>query len=296
VAAVYQLIIFIFYTRKLGVLFVPEGPEIKRAADQIAAILDGKRIDRCFIQPAGLRRYGPILTGAHVEAVRPRGKALLTRFDNGLTLYSHNQLYGRWYTTKRDKAPSTNRSLRIALHTDSHSAWLYSASEIEILDDDALHAHPFLQRLGPDILDPNLHWRDILYQLQSPSFKRRSLASLYLDQHFIAGIGNYLRTEILFLAGLSPWARPVELSLGQLGTLARCTLAIAYRAYQTGGITNPAKFHARLKKQGQRKESYRFAAFDRDGRSCYQCRSTIKRVEISARRLYFCQQCQHVIT
>ena len=108
---------------------MPEGPEIKRAADKIAAILDGEIIDRCFIQPAGLRRYRPVLTGARVEAVRPRGKALLTRFDNGLTLYSHNQLYGRWYTTRRDKQPSTNRSLRIALHTKTHSAWLYSASD-----------------------------------------------------------------------------------------------------------------------------------------------------------------------
>ena len=119
---------------------MPEGPEIKRAADKIAAILEGEVIERCFLQHAGLRRYRPVLTGARVESVRPRGKALLTRFNNGLTLYSHNQLYGRWYTTRRDKPPSTNRSLRIALHTNTHSAWLYSASEIEILDDDALNA------------------------------------------------------------------------------------------------------------------------------------------------------------
>ena len=274
---------------------MPEGPEIKRAADKIAAILDGEVIDRCFIQPAGLRRYRPVLTGARVEAVRPRGKALLTRFDNGLTLYSHNQLYGRWYTTRRDKPPSTNRSLRIALHTNTHSAWLYSASEIAILDDDALQAHPFLQRLGPDILDPSLHWRDILHQLQSPLFNRRSLARLYLDQHFIAGIGNYLRTEILFFAGLSPWAKPIELSLAELGKLARCTLTVTQRAYQTGGITNPVKYHRRLKSQGKHREVYRFATFERDGKACYQCDTRIKRVEISARRLFYCPQCQSVI-
>ena len=28
---------------------------------------------------------------------------VLTRFDNGLTIYSHNQLYGRWYTVRRPR-------------------------------------------------------------------------------------------------------------------------------------------------------------------------------------------------
>ena len=62
---------------------MPDGHELKLAADIIAAILDGDVIELCFIQPAGLRRYRPVLTGARVESVRPRGKALLTRFDNG---------------------------------------------------------------------------------------------------------------------------------------------------------------------------------------------------------------------
>ena len=121
------------------------------------------------------------------------------------------------------------------------------------------------------------------------------MASLYLDQHFVAGIGNYLRTEILFFAGLSPWAKPIELSLAELGKLARWTLKIAQRAYQTGGITNPVKYHRRLKSQGKHREVYRFATFERDGKACYQCDTRIKRVEISARRLYYCAQCQSVI-
>ncbi|MCC6706705.1 MAG: hypothetical protein IT492_03995 [Gammaproteobacteria bacterium] len=44
-----------------------------------------------------------------------------------------------------------------------------------------------------------------------PAFRRRSVAALYLDQGFLAGIGNYLRSEILFFAGVSPQARPMDL-------------------------------------------------------------------------------------
>ena len=81
---------------------------------------------------------------------------MLTRFDNGLTLYSHNQLYGRWYTTRRPQLPNTARQLRVALHTQTHSALLYSASDIAVLSDRQLSEHPFLSRLGPDILDRSL--------------------------------------------------------------------------------------------------------------------------------------------
>ena len=34
--------------------------------------------------------------------------------------------------------------------------------------------------------------------------RRRRVAALYLDQHFLAGIGNYLRSEILFFARIPP--------------------------------------------------------------------------------------------
>ena len=34
---------------------------------------------------------------------------------------------------------------------------------------------------------------------------RTFLTALYLDQSFVAGIGNYLRSEILFNAGLNPF-------------------------------------------------------------------------------------------
>ena len=46
------------------------------------------------------------------------------------------------------------RSLRVALHTRTHSALLYSASDVDLLDAEGLAGHPFLNRIGPDILDP----------------------------------------------------------------------------------------------------------------------------------------------
>ncbi len=271
---------------------MPEGPEIRRAADEIAAVLVGNEIvDATFAFPT-LKRFEAEVVGATVRAVDTRGKAMLTRFDNGLTLYSHNQLYGRWYTRAKGESPATNRSLRVALHTPTHSAMLYSASDVEMLTDAGLAEHPFLNRIGPDILDPDLTADNVAARLDDASFRRRSTGALYLDQAFLAGVGNYLRSEILFVSAVHPARRPVDLTTRERQRLARGTLTISRRSYRTKGVTVPRKQARARKAQGARFRDYRFWVFGRDGDPCYRCGTTIERMAVSSRGLFYCPRCQ----
>ena len=263
---------------------VPEGPEIRRAADRIAKVLVGRSIEQaCFAFPE-LQPFEERLKGSVVDAVDTRGKAMLTRFDNELTLYSHNQLYGRWFTVKRGELPETRRSLRVALHTSSHSALLYSASDISVLTPAQVQSHPFLSRLGPDVLDESLVTETIAGRLDQQRFRRRSLAALYLDQSFLAGLGNYLRSEILHAAGLHPSRRPVDIDAQGKSRLARETTRMCHRSYRTGGRT-------RTLGPG-RKRTGRFWVFARASKPCFTCGAGIKREKFSGRRLYFCPVCQ----
>jgi endonuclease-8 len=271
---------------------LPEGPEVRREADRIAAALVGKRLAVVEFGLSRLERHKSELAGARVSSVETRGKAMLTHFDNGLTLYSHNQLYGKWVVCRAGKAPATNRSLRVGLHTSDHSALLYSASEIEVLDHRLVEEHPFLRKLGPDVLNASLTWRNIAARLQAPEFRRRSLASLYLDQGFLAGIGNYLRSEILHEASQPPLRKAGDLTRGETGALARATLLISQRAYQDAGVTNAPGRVRTLKRLGYPRREYRFAVFAREGLPCYRCGERIVRIEISSRRLYYCSGCQ----
>jgi endonuclease-8 len=133
---------------------LPEGPEIRRAADKLAAAIAGQRVTRMFFAFDRLQPYARRLQGETVCQVTARGKAILTRFSNGLTLYTHNPLYGRWLITTDDEYPVSLRQLRLAIHTEDHTALLYSASDISILNDAELRRHPYISRLGPDLLDP----------------------------------------------------------------------------------------------------------------------------------------------
>jgi endonuclease-8 len=271
---------------------MPEGPEIRRAADKIEAVLKEKAVEEITFGLAPLVGYADILRGSKVNGLETRGKALLTHFDAGLTIYSHNQLYGVWRVVRRDKWPKTKRQLRLAIHTATHSALLYSASDISVWKTSEIENHPFLQRIGPDILDPTLTWRDVAARLQSKPFAGRALSAVYLDQAFLAGLGNYLRTEILFFAGIHPSRKARDLSRGEIGKLARATLTISQRSYASGGVTLPERQYKSLQAAGGTYAKSRFFLFGRARQRCRVCGSVIERTAANARRIYICPGCQ----
>ncbi|NIS90636.1 MAG: endonuclease VIII [Woeseiaceae bacterium] len=271
---------------------MPEGPEIRRAADKVAAVLVGEKIEKVEFGLEHLKPFESRMSGCTVTAVDTRGKAMLTRFDNRLTIYSHNQLYGRWYTVRRSRMPQTQRQLRVALCTNTHQALLYSASDIAVLDEDELSTHPFLRRAGPDILDRGLTQPKIAERLQAVEFRNRALGNLYLDQAFLAGNGNYLRSEILWAAGIDPLRKAVSLAPTECDTLARETLKIAWRSYRSGGVTVTRALASRLRAEGVSREDYRFYVFGREGKRCRRCGSMIERRKMGSRNLFTCRRCQ----
>ncbi|MEE4172905.1 MAG: endonuclease VIII [Xanthomonadales bacterium] len=272
---------------------MPEGPEIRLAADRIAKVLEGQVVESVEFAFPELKPFESKLQGQVVRRVDTRGKAMLTRFENDLTIYSHNQLYGRWYTSRRGELPRTNRSLRVALHTAERSALLYSASDVDVLDAEGLSSHPFLNRLGPDLLDPDLEAAELAERLQSKPFRGRSLASLLLDQSFLAGLGNYLRSEILFCAGVDPLRRPRELDGDRCLSLAEASLALGWRSYRTRGVTLDKAQRDRLEESGRKgARRNRFWVFARAGQPCYRCGTSILKEVRGSRRIYRCPACQ----
>lgn len=270
---------------------MPEGPEVRREADRIAKVIAGRPLSQVYFGQPHMRKAANYLQDATVLSVHTHGKAMLTHFDNGYTVYSHNQLYGKWVICRKDRPPQTNRQLRFALHTATHSALLFSASSIELWETEQLDEHPFLRKLGPDVLDNKLLWRDVSTRLENPEFERRSLAALYLDQSFLAGIGNYMRSEILFSARLHPSLKAWQLSRGQRGELARQTLIISQRAYATAGVTNAPSKVKQMQADGLKRRDFRFAVFDREDKPCLYCGAPIKKI-VASRRLYYCSSCQ----
>jgi endonuclease-8 len=270
---------------------MPEGPEIHREADAIRKAISKAECRYVFFRHEHLKAFENKLTGSKVREVSAKGKAILIHFENDLTMFSHNQLYGKWYIKPAGQYPKTNRDLRVELRTDQKSALLYSASEIEVLNSDELEDQSYLKNLGPDILD-DLTIEEVYSRASSEEFNGRSFAALLLDQHFLSGVGNYLRSEILFHSGVDPSARPKDLQQTTLETFSKSVIQISQRAYLTGGITADDDIVKEAKKAGEKRSQYRHFVFARAGKECRECGSEVKKIQKSGRRLYLCESCQ----
>lgn len=275
---------------------MPEGPEIRREAEAIAQAIASKPLERIEYRIPRLARRARTLRGATVTHVSSHGKALLIRYSNGLTHYSHNQLYGKWRVLAVGRLPRLlerrERSVRVVLQTSTHVAVLLSATQVELLTRAELARQPYLAKLGPDVLDRSTTLRTVTARLRRPEFARRSLAALLLDQSFMAGLGNYLRSDILHATGLRHSARPIDLSDASLAALARAILALPRLSLKTAGTTNDPDIVRKLEAQGVTPGARRFRVYDREDRPCWTCGTRIERVDVGGRGIYFCSTCQ----
>ncbi|MGI8313948.1 endonuclease VIII [Halobacillus mangrovi] len=271
---------------------MPEGPEIRRAADQVEKAIADRPVLEISSAFEHLKDYEESFRGSTVLKVETKGKAMLIRFNNGYTIYSHNQLYGKWYVRNAYSYPKTNRQLRLAIHNEKKSALLYSASDIEVLRDEEVPEHPFIAKVGPDLLNDTVSPSDLVDRFKERRFHRRKWTSLLLDQAFIAGIGNYLRSEILFVGGVHPDKRPMDCSEEQLEKMAESCIELMWRSYENEGITNDLELAKKLKAQGAKKYEYRHWVFNRAGQPCRLDGTEIIRFKAGSRRCYYCPTCQ----
>jgi endonuclease-8 len=152
--------------------------------------------------------------------------------------------------------------------------------------------HSYSQKLGPDVLHADTTYEDILGQIQSDECKNRKITTLLLDQGFISGIGNYLRSEIMFYAKVNPRKKLREYSEDEKEALAQATVKLSERSYETKGITNDEKIVKALKRENADYDDYRHFVYNRTDDHCHKCGLVIEEEKTGGRKIYFCPNCQ----
>jgi endonuclease-8 len=104
-------------------------------------------------------------------------------------------------------------------------------------------------------------------------------------------MGNYLRAEVLFEAGIAPGGTPADLSADERHRLAAALLDVPGRSYRSRGIAPASGMRGDYLTDTA--DGFRFHVFDRAGQPCPACGGAIARIQAGARRLYLCPRCQH---
>jgi endonuclease VIII len=267
---------------------MPEGPEIFLAARAVHAAVAQQPISVAWHHPQ-LKPRARSLLNVPIARVYARSKAMLTEFANGTVLYSHNQLYGEWVVHAINQ-PLLAKKIRLVISTAERKVVLYSATDFAWLQAGQEHLHPYIAKLGPDVLDCRVTAAQIAQRLAN--FPRRVIADALLDQHVIAGLGNYLRADILLVSQINPLRKIATLSASELTRVAKACKTLTQRSVQRDGVVRPwAQYRAALK-AGLSYEAARFYAFDREGAPCWGCNTPIARTTQGGRGLFYCPVCQ----
>ena len=271
---------------------MPEGPEIRRIRDKIHKVLVGKEIIESNFYYERIKDREEFFKNKKIKDITTKGKAMLIRFNNEWTMYSHNQLYGRWTVNLNTTNIKSKRALRVVFKTRKHTVRLWSATDIDLLPTAEEEGHSYLKKIGPDILNETCSLELIERRLKSKNFQKKKASTSMLDQTVFAGIGNYLRSEILFDAKIHPDDRPIDLDKTRITKWAKSIKDISLLAYKTGGFTVSKSIADNNKANGEPRKSYRHAVFMRHNYECSICKSLIERKWYGKRKLDFCPRCQ----
>jgi endonuclease-8 len=260
---------------------MPEGDTVHLAATRLDAALGGKPLTRFDLR---VPRYATAeLTGRTVEEVVARGKHLLFRIEDGVTLHTHFKMEGSWHLYKHG-TPWRGPSFQVRAVLEN-ADWVAVGFRLAIVDliptvqEDEVVGH-----LGPDLLGPD--WdegRALSNLLEDPS---RPIGDALIDQRNLAGLGNVYKSEICFLRGLDPTTTiaHVEDLPGLVATAKRVIEANRSTGRQiTTGDTRPGRTHW---------------VYGRGGEECRRCGTAIEK-EMQGERgtervTYWCRQCQRL--
>lgn len=166
-----------------------------------------------------------------VTAVKSKGKFMWWELTNGstnYTLYNEPVLGGTWSETPQ-------KGVEVTFVFDSRNVYYLDLdwkklSKLSIQEGNEL-VDSKLQSLGPDLLDDQ--WT--VEQLPLQRKQRWSVGKVMLDQSVVAGIGNFIKCDSLYLAGIHPNTAWKDLSPGEQKNVYEMAKKVAWEAYRHGG-------------------------------------------------------------
>lgn len=302
---------------------MPEGPEVRKHADALDAVLSGRAITsleaRTREAKVWLKSNEDQLAARRVLRVTSHGKHLLGFIEGGFYFHSHLMMWGRWQTFEGVSPIEKDRRERARILVDGGAAILFSAPIFNVGKGDPYKQIENLASLGPDVLPVKgkFNQREFRRRLLLPEHLGITIGAALLNQRILAGLGNYLRAEVLFKCRIDPWRVVGELNKAELSCLARTAPELSLRSYlmsATADETDREQMRAdpALVYQAGREYGTRHLVFRRTNLPCLRCGELIRQrrqatfssepssVEVEAgepertRIVYFCPKCQKV--
>ena len=159
---------------------------------------------------------------------------------------------------------------------------------VKLLPTDEVKNLPFMQKVGPEPLDPNTRAEDFIQRIRRR--QNSMIKPAFLDQAVIAGVGNIYADEALWAAQIHPQTRVKNISDQQLNTLFNELRQILQLSIDQGGSTDRNYVDA----EGRKGNYLAFArVFRREGQACHRHPDQeVIKLKVGGRGTHICPVCQ----
>ncbi len=217
---------------------MPEGPECRRIGENLAKFCSNKMLTSIEILSGRYTKNLP--TGFELLAnqlpigvvgIGVHGKFIYWILREEFSIWNTLGMSGSWR-----KEPSKHARVKINF-SDGNCIYFTDQRNFGTLKfvKGKHHLIEKLKSLGPDMLADDVSGELFIQRLRKKN--NHNICKALMDQSIIAGVGNYLKADSLWLSGLSPHRTVGDISDDELLKLNHSIKQVIRESYKSGGAT-----------------------------------------------------------
>jgi len=241
---------------------LPEGPEVKIIAESLAENISGLYLHSYEILSGRYKKKGDPSGFSTLSNLLPlriigagcHGKFIFIILEDNSSIWCTLGMTGGW----KQELDSHSRVKFCTSGRDFYFSDVRNFGTLKFtqLKQDLISK---LESLGPDMLSDDVDGE--IFSERIKRKKRKTIVEALMDQSIIAGVGNYLKSESLYYAKISPHRTCDSLSAEELIKLNKAIKTVIRASYLSGGATinSYSDFNGKIGEY-----SRRFAVYDQE--------------------------------
>jgi len=217
---------------------MPEGPEVKVITDDLNLnssnkllkefeVLGGRFIKKPIENLDEFKSNLPL----KINSVNCKGKFIWFDLENNWSIWNTLGMSGGW---KKNKEKHSH----IKLSLENIDLWFTDTRRFGTvkISNDPEELKKKLNSIGPDMLsDSSVTENDFIKILRK--YNKKEIPKILMEQKIISGIGNYLKSEVLYDSKISPFRKIEDISDKELKSLFKSIKTIIVKSYNCNGAT-----------------------------------------------------------
>jgi formamidopyrimidine-DNA glycosylase len=225
---------------------MPEGPEVYIITKALNTKFKDKKIYNTKIHSNSKYnkndKFLDNVKGLTIKRVSSKGKKIIFELNNGSYILSSLGLEGKWLIVDvKDDEPHLSVTIEfvsgeILSYFDSrHFGSIVVCIDRKMLDSKLLTVGT--SWIPSEMFPLSVTKSELYTHLSNTRLKNKNIMMFLMDQKYTSGVGNYIRSEALFLCQLSPYRLINNITKSESDCLYESILDVMNRSIKSGGHT-----------------------------------------------------------